>query len=315
MNPLARIIATRGRVILDGALATELEWRGHDLNDSLWSAKVLLEAPHAIRDVHAGYFAAGADVAITATYQATFDGFAARGIGHDDGAALMHLAVQLAIEARDAFWADPANREGRARPLVAASIGPYGAFLADGSEYRGNYGLSVDELMTFHRPRMTVLASSGADLLACETIPCRSESEALSALLREIPGTSAWISFSCRDGIHVNEGQRLDDCIRAIDDNEAVVAVGINCTDPQYVDSLLATARRATNKPIVLYPNSGERYDPANHSWSGSRDPFAFAQPVARWHAAGAVGIGGCCRTGPEEISRIRDALETRVLR
>jgi homocysteine S-methyltransferase len=254
MNPLAPIIAARGRVILDGAMATELERRGYDLDDPLWSARLLIEAPDAIRDVHSDYFAAGADVAITATYQATFEGFAARGIAHDEAVDVMRLAVRLAIEARDAFWADPAHRGHRSRSLVAASIGPYGAFLADGSEYRGNYGLSVDELMTFHRPRMAVLAASGADLLACETIPCRGEGEALAALLREFPGTPAWISFSCRDGVHVNEGQRLNDCISAIAGSEAVVAVGINCTDPRHVDSLLAAARRATDKPIVVYP-------------------------------------------------------------
>jgi homocysteine S-methyltransferase len=314
MNPLAPIIAARGRVILDGAMATELERRGYDLDDPLWSARLLLEAPDAIREVHSDYFAAGADVAITATYQATFEGFAARGIAHGEAVDVMRLAVRLAIEARDAFWADPARREGRSRPLVAASIGPYGAFLADGSEYRGNYGLSVDELMTFHRPRMAVLAASGADLLACETIPCRAEGEALAALLREFRGTPAWISFSCRDGVHVNEGQRLDDCISAIDGNEAIVAVGINCTDPRHIDSLLTVARRAIDKPIVVYPNSGERYDAAHHTWSGPRDPLAFALHAARWHAEGAAGIGGCCRTGPEEIRLVRDAVDTRVL-
>src|SRR6185369_14011658 len=153
-NPIATILETQPIVVLDGALATELERRGADLRDALWSAKVLMESPHLIREVHADYFAAGADCATTSSYQATFEGFAKRGLSHEAAADLMRLSVQLAIDARDTFWADPANRVGRAHPFVAASVGPYGAFLADGSEYRGDYDLSEEQLMDFHRPRM-----------------------------------------------------------------------------------------------------------------------------------------------------------------
>src|SRR5579884_482415 len=204
MDPLARILNDYGLMILDGAMATELERRGCDLRDPLWSAKVLIEAPEMIKVVHAAYFAAGADCAITASYQATFQGFARRGLSEAEAADLMRLSVRLAVEARDEFWADPANRAGRPRPLVAASIGPYGAYLADGSEYRGDYGLSEEELCAFHRPRLAMLASSGADLLACETIPCLEEALALAELLSELPEAGAWISLSCRDEQHTN---------------------------------------------------------------------------------------------------------------
>ena len=188
MNPLDRFFAHRDFVILDGALATELERRGANLNDALWSARLLLEDPDLIRQVHYDYLAAGADVITTASYQATFAGFARRGLSHEQAAGLMRLSVQLALEARELLLgAIRQTAPDAKRPLVAASIGPYGAYLADGSEYRGDYELSMAELMAFHRPRMAVLAASGADLLACETIPCQIEGEALVALLREFP--------------------------------------------------------------------------------------------------------------------------------
>ena len=199
MNLIADLLNRFPVLILDGAMATELERRGCDLRDPLWSAKVLLEAPELIWRVHSDYFCAGADIAITASYQATVDGFMRRGLGREESLDLLRRSVRLALEARDAFWREPANRIGRPRPLVAASVGPYGAFLADGSEYRGDYGLSEAELMDFHRPRMTTLLEAGPDLLACETLPCFVEARALVRLLAEFPDVSAWISFSARD--------------------------------------------------------------------------------------------------------------------
>jgi homocysteine S-methyltransferase len=229
-DPLAALLAQRPLVILDGALATELERRGADLNDALWSAKLLIEQPELIRQVHLDYFEAGADVATTASYQATFEAFARRGLDAQAAGDLMRRSVALAAEAREVFWSQPEKRAGRMRPLVAASVGPYGAMLADGSEYRGHYGLSQQELMDFHRPRMKVLVEAGADLLACETIPCLVEATALASLLPEFPGITAWISFSCRDGELNSEGERLADCVAALDGFEQVAAVGVNCT-------------------------------------------------------------------------------------
>ncbi|MBA3946330.1 MAG: homocysteine S-methyltransferase [Herpetosiphonaceae bacterium] len=260
-NPIARILRTQPVVVLDGALATELERRGCDLHDPLWSAQVLLEAPELIRQVHSDYFAAGADCAITASYQATFQGFARRGLDAEDAAKLMQLSVQLAVEARDAYWDNAWNRVGRVRPFVAASVGPYGAFLHDGSEYRGDYGLSEAELMAFHRPRMAVLAAAGADVLACETIPCLVEARALARLLEEFPGVSAWFSFTARDGTHISDGESLATCAQRLDRYPQVAAIGVNCTAPQLVPELVQAVARVTRKPIVVYPNSGERYD------------------------------------------------------
>ncbi len=143
-------------LIVDGALATELERRGADLHDPLWSAKCLLERPDLIREVHLDYLKAGADIVTTATYQATFEGFGGRGIGYEGAARSMRDAVALAIAARDEFWSEPLRRDERLWPLVAASVGPYGAMLADGSEYRGRYSIDDRGLAEFHRPRLEV---------------------------------------------------------------------------------------------------------------------------------------------------------------
>lgn len=308
-NPFAPFLAQAGVVVLDGALATELERRGADLDDPLWSAKTLLENPALIRQVHYDYFVAGADVATTASYQATFAGYARRGLDREAAKALMHLSVELACAAREDFWADPGNRVGRVRPLVAASIGPYGAYLANGAEYTGDYGLGVEALMDFHRPRLAVFVESDADLLACETIPTQVEAEALVRLLPEFPGVQVWVSFSCRDGAHLHHGERFADVVELANGCEQVVAVGVNCTAPQYVDDLVRAGRAHTEKPILVYPNRGERYDPVANQWverSGVEDLRALAR---QWHTSGAQLIGGCCRTTPEDIAGIAQVL------
>lgn len=302
MNLLTSLLDHYALLVLDGALATELERRGCDLRDPLWSAKVLLEAPEQIRQVHWDYFTAGADCAITASYQASVDGFMNRGLSRPEALALIQRSVQLALEAREAFWEEPANRLGRPRPLVAASVGPYGAVLADGSEFRGDYGLSEEELMDFHRERLAALLEAGADLLACETIPCFVEARALARLLTEFPAARAWISFSARDEARLWQGERLADCAAWLDDQPQVVAVGVNCTAPRYLPGLIAAIRTVTRKPIVVYPNSGETYDPEQRGWCGIPDVEAFASDARRWYAGGARLIGGCCRTTPEHI-------------
>jgi homocysteine S-methyltransferase len=304
-NPIASILEQYHALVIDGALATELENRGYDLHDDLWSAKILLEQPEAIRQLHYDYFRSGADCAITASYQATIEGFTKRGLSEEEAVALLQKSVRLAIEARDEFWANEANREGRSKPFVAASVGPYGAYLADGSEYRGNYGLTEQELMDFHRLRMQVLIEAGAEILACETIPSLIEAQALVKLLVEFRSLPAWISFSCRDGFHVNEGQRLEDCVRWVEASPFVAAVGVNCTSPKYIPSLIREARKATNKPVLVYPNSGEMYDAHSNNWDGSPVYESFGEEAREWYKAGARLIGGCCRTTPRDIQEI----------
>jgi homocysteine S-methyltransferase len=311
-DPVAAFLAVRPLLILDGALATELEHRGADLRDPLWSAKLLLEQPELIRAVHLDYFKAGADVATTATYQASFEGFARRGIAAQDAAQLMRSAIALAAAARDEFWSLASNRTadpagpGRLRPLIAASIGPYGATLADGSEYRGRYALSDAALRDFHRTRIEVLAAAGADLLACETIPSLSEALSLAAVLEEFPATFAWLSFSCRDGMHTSEGQEIGDCVARLEDYPQIAAIGVNCTAPAYIGSLLQRMRARTQKPLLVYPNSGESYDANHKEWHGNPAALPFAELAHGWYRDGARLIGGCCRTTPADIAAIR---------
>jgi homocysteine S-methyltransferase len=304
-DPIDSFLQQRPLMVLDGALATELELRGADIKHPLWSAKCLIECPALIRGVHLDYFLAGADVATTATYQATFEGFARRGIERRQAEKLMCGAVALACAARDEFWGLEANRAGRLRPLIAASVGPYGAMLADGSEYRGRYAASDSELADFHRPRLEVLAAAGADLLACETIPCLREARVLAELLGEFPGLCAWISFSCKDGGHTCEGEDIGACAEQLQDHPQVVALGVNCTPPQYVSALLRHMRERTDKPLAVYPNSGECYEAGSRQWRGSSLNLHFGEQARAWHEEGARLIGGCCRTGPAEIRSV----------
>jgi homocysteine S-methyltransferase len=301
------LLATRGVVILDGALATELERRGADLRDPLWSARLLIERPESIRAVHDAYVTAGADVSITATYQASFEGFARRGIDPAGATVLLQRAVDLAMASRDAFWADPVNRENRGRPLVAASVGPYGAFLNDGSEYRGEYSLDEDALVAWHQPRFDVLAQSGADLLACETIPCASEARALVRCLEAYPERRAWISFSARDDTCISSGEAFAPIAAEIGSHPQVVAVGINCTAPQHVAPLVRAARAVTSARIVVYPNSGESWDAVAKCWVDTPCAESLLDGARAWHDAGATLIGGCCRTTPDDIRAVAE--------
>ncbi len=280
-------------LISDGGLATELEARGFDLSDPLWSARLLADAPGEIVAVHAAYFRAGATIATTASYQASFEGFAARGIDRRAATVLLRRSVELAEAAREQADADGL--------VVAASVGPYGAALADGSEYRGRYGLSIADLTRWHRPRLEVLADAGADVLACETVPDADEAEALVNLVRSV-GVPAWLSYTV-DGTRTRAGQPLADAFAVAAGVPEIVAIGVNCCAPDDVLPAIALAK-AVGKPVIVYPNSGERWD--GRDWVG---PSRFSAELARqWVAAGARIVGGCCRVGPADIADVRRA-------
>lgn len=306
-NPIDPFLAYQNIFILDGGLATELETRGYNLDDPLWSAKILLEEPDAIRQVHSDYLWSGADCIISTSYQASLPGLIARGLNEKEAADLIRLSVQLAIEARDQFWTSMANRQQRLRPLVAASVGPYGAYLADGSEYTGAYNLDEAGLLEWHRPRWEILVQSGADLLACETIPALAEAQALRQLLLDTPQIPAWMSFTCRDGSRISDGTPLAECVRLLNDVPNLVAVGINCTPPRFLPELITAVQANTDKLIVVYPNSGEQYDAETNQWLGQSDPSEFGTISREWRKMGALLVGGCCRTGPAHIQQIRD--------
>lgn len=306
-DSLQPFLGSAGVVLLDGGLATELERRGADLRGQLWSARLLVDQPELLRQVHLAYFTAGADVAITASYQASIAGLLQQGISEPEARAAIRRSVQMAAEAREQFL-EPGLPPGRRPPLVAGSIGPYGAARADGSEYSGHYGVSRHALADFHGPRLEELIRAGADLLAIETIPSPEEAEIVVQLLRAWPAVGAWVSFSCRDGAHVCEGEPIEAAVAPIVGHPQVLAVGVNCTPPEFIEPLLHRLRRVTDKPLVAYPNSGEAWDATRRCWLGTGG-FDPSVEGPRWYRAGARLIGGCCRTGPETIRSLRSAL------
>lgn len=295
-------------MILDGGLATELERRGADLSHRLWSARVLIEDPDLIRDVHRDYFRAGAQVAITATYQASGAGFAAQGIDRAHAVDLMRRAVSLARSARE--------QADRAGLLIAASLGPYGAMLADGSEYTGDYGdTSEDELIRFHRSRIEVLAAAGPDLFAAETIPSMPETEALAAVLSEFPEIPSWVSFSCRDGARIADGTPIEDAARVAASIPSVAAVGINCTPIRLMAPLVHRLRNAVSTPSIAYPNAGGRWDATARAWrdDAGTDAQSLAEAAEAWLGEGAGWVGGCCGFGVDAIEALALSLKHSV--
>ncbi|KAK8548584.1 hypothetical protein V6N13_054632 [Hibiscus sabdariffa] len=312
-----------GYAVVDGGFATELERHGQDLNDPLWSAKCLISSPQLVRRVHLDYLEAGANVIISASYQATIQGFEAKGLSAEEAETLIKRSVDIACEARQIYlqrcakgcWDFPHGRKTTQRPvLVAASVGSYGAYLADGSEYSGNYGdlVTLETLKDFHRRRVQILASSGADLIAFETIPNKLEAQAYAELLEEenmnIP---AWFSFNSKDGINVVSGDSIAECVYIADSCDRVVAVGINCTPPRLIHGLILSIKKVTNKPVVIYPNSGETYNAEAKQWEKSEGKTGedFVSYVGKWRDAGASLFGGCCRTTPNTIRAISRVL------
>ena|SRR5437899_3543929 len=300
MAALTEALAAGDVVVLDGGLATELERRGNDISSVLWSARLLSDDPAEIVAAHVAYFRAGAQVATTASYQATFEGFAAAGVDERETARLLTRSVELARQA-----IDQASDSTGGGGWVAASVGPYGAMLADGSEYRGDYGLSVEALRRFHRRRLEVLAEAGPDVLAMETVPCMAEAEALLTEADRL-GHPAWLSLSC-DGVRTRNGELAVEAFAMARDVDAVIALGINCTAPRDVSDLIPLAAQASGKPVVVYPNSGELWEAENRSWSGATG--FEAEAVRAWVDAGARLVGGCCRVGPEQIAGVAAAL------
>jgi homocysteine S-methyltransferase len=286
-------------LLLDGGLSNELERQGCNLNQKLWSAKLLESDPEAIILAHLSYLESGAGCIITSSYQATLPGFIAIGYDKDSACELILKSVQLAEEARNRFLSVNPHA---AKPLIAASIGPYGAYLADGSEYRGDYVISDQKLTDFHKPRINLLDDSTADILACETIPCFQEARVLSGILEDVK-KPAWVSFSCTDGKHISDGTPIEECAAYFSHHPTVFAIGVNCTSPEFISALILSIKTGSgNKKIVVYPNSGAVYHAENKTWSGLSDLSSCEIMVKEWMGLGADIIGGCCGIGPEQI-------------
>jgi homocysteine S-methyltransferase len=292
----------KGVRVLDGGMASELEYQGARIDGPLWSAHVLEEAPEKIVAVHRAYIAAGADCIETASYQVSRRGYAEIGLVSERADVALLRSVALAREAAAAF--------PERRIVIAASLGPFGAVLHDGAEYHGNYDLSHEQLVEFHRERIDVVAcASGTeapDLLAFETLPSLEEAQAIGEALLPWPELAAWFSFTCKDAEHVAHGERLSECAAVVGQFPQTIAIGVNCTVPALIPSLIRELRDATDKSVVVYPNSGEGWDALHRCWTGTSDPAAYGAMARDWFAAGARMVGGCCRTRPEHIRQVK---------
>eukprot|EP01112_Ceratiomyxa_fruticulosa_P002948 TRINITY_DN13359_c0_g1_i1.p1 TRINITY_DN13359_c0_g1~~TRINITY_DN13359_c0_g1_i1.p1 ORF type:complete len:329 (-),score=71.95 TRINITY_DN13359_c0_g1_i1:78-1064(-) len=320
MDVLQLFLSQQGFMILDGGLASELERQGEDIIHKLWSFKVVIEKPFLIRKVHLDYLNSGADIITTATYQASIEGlqnYAIEGkkLDYEQSCDMMRKCVQLALQTRDEFWVEYSkhNKDSeitRLKPLVAISFGPYGAFLADGSEYRGDYNVTKRELVEWHRKRYVVLRSLGADLFLFETIPCLLEAEAIVELLAEFPNDRALLSFTCKDKQHTSNGEDFSQCVQLANASDQIIGVGVNCSDPANILDLIQCANSTKDniKPLLVYPNSGEKWE-VGVGWVHDEKRIPIKNYVQSWYTEGCKIIGGCCRVTPEEIHSIRAEL------
>lgn len=306
-NPLQEILRSQPFIVLDGAFGTEIEKTGFSILDPLWSAVALCSRPDLVQQVHRSYLDAGADVITTASYQATVEGVMEKGYTEEEAVNILQSAVLLAKEERDSFWASHSEPH-RVRPLVSVSLSLYGAHLLNGTEYHGKYTVDQITISDFHKKYLAIYAKAEPDLFAFETIPCLMEAKAIREALTGYPDGCAMVAFSCRDGLHTCSGDRISDCAAVLDEAPQIAAIGVNCTAPKYVESLIYEIQKATDKPIVVYPNSGEIYDTEARCWRGTQD--AYGDYVKIWYDAGARLIGGCCRTTPDDIRAVRGVME-----
>jgi homocysteine S-methyltransferase len=306
MNADYRNAILRGIHIIDGGLASELEYIGARIDGPLWSAHVLEDEPEKVAAAHRAYIQAGSQCIATCSYQVSRLGYAEFGLPPERADAALLRSVALAHSVVAEF-------PGR-RVLVAGSLGPFGAALHNGAEYHGNYDCSYADLVQFHRERIAMFAGATGpeipDLLAFETFPSLEEVRAVGEALAPWPALSAWFSFSCRDDEHVSHGERVSDCAALVAALPQTVAIGVNCVPPKWIPSLIGELRAASDKPIMVYPNSGEGWDAERRCWIGNSEPAEFGALAAEWFAAGAQIVGGCCRTRPAHIHEVAQAAE-----
>lgn len=314
MGRLKELLLQKQILVLHGPLGTELEARGYDVSGKLWSAKYLLENPEVIRELHETYLNDGSNILITSTYQATIPGLEAAGLNPSQAADIIRLTVQLAYQARESYWQNLSEEQKNQTiyPLISGDVGPYAAYLADGSEYNGHYGdVTLQELKDFHRPRIQLFLEQEVDMLAVETIPNVLEVQALTELLsEEFPQVEAYMSFTAQEVGKISDGTPIKDVIVLVETCSQIVAVGFNCTQPHLYDDLLQEIRSLTIKPLVTYPNSGETYDGTTQTWHHSHEgKCSLVDQSLKWIDLGAQIVGGCCRTRPTEIAALVQAI------
>lgn len=300
----------QGRFVVDGSMSTALEHMGLNLNSSLWTARALIDCPEKVKQVHIDYFKAGADCGITCSYQATLPGLLGIGFSKKKAEKAIADSVRLFLEARKEWWETEGEKAGRKWPLCMAGIGPYGAYLADGSEYHGRYVVPDAMLKDFHKRRAEILYNAGADVLLFETQPNLKE-VLIEAEIAEEMQADYIVTFSCRDGVHINDGHRIQDCVKELQNNHPhLKMIGVNCTKPEYVESLIKELKQVTDLPVIVYPNSGEVYDPVSKTWSGDGSGKNFKEYAVSYYEAGATAVGGCCTTYEPHIQMVVEAKE-----
>ena len=312
MDRLQEALAQSGRLVIDGSMSTALEHLGCKLNDKLWTARVLAERPEMVKEVHLQYMRAGADCHITCSYQATIPGLLENGFSQPEAEEIIRRSVRVFHEARKQWWEREGGKDsGRVYPICLASVGPYGAYLADGSEYVGRYGADDNTLRDFHESRIRLLLEEKPDYLLLETMPSLRE-VLIAAELLEQAGTDYWVSFSCLDGKRICEGDAIRDCAETLSHGHPhLKAIGVNCTKPQYVESLIRELRDGCDLPIAVYPNSGETWEPIKKIWYGGNGDVSFAEYARRYYAAGAFAVGGCCTTTDAHIRQVNQVRRT----
>jgi homocysteine S-methyltransferase len=305
MKPLSQLDLCSLR-ILDGGMATELERHGCNISGPLWSAHVLDASPDTVKQVHLDYLRAGADCISTASYQVSNLGYAEVGRSAADASHALRQSVEIAFAARNEY-----RKESDRPALIALSFGPYGAALHNGAEFHGRYDIAFDDLVRFHAERLVVAASTEADIVALETVPSLEEAQAILAALAQFPSIAAWVSFTCKDESRVAHGEPLAECAALLHTAPQVVAIGVNCTQPRFITSLIREIQSASDKPIFVYPNSGELWNPQSRTWydspHGPSNIDEYARQARAWNATGAQAVGGCCRTTPAHIRAIRE--------
>ena len=307
---LEEILQKEKIMIIDGSMSTALEALGADLNNSLWTASVLRNQPQLVRQVHYDYFKAGADCGITCSYQATIPGLVEAGCSEEEAEELIIRSVTLLKEARDQWWNEEGRKSGRPYPLCLASVGPYGAYLADGSEYTGNYSMDHDKLWNFHYRRMELLQQAGADILLIETQPALTEALVASEIAESL-NADYWVSFTCLNGTHTCANDSVRECAQILsEDHPHLKMIGVNCTKPEYIVSLIGELKKGTDVPIGVYPNSGELYDPVTKTWTSAETGMDFGSYAFSYMTAGADAAGGCCTTTCAHIRQTVDARE-----
>ena len=306
INKIKKILSEYPFLVLDGGFATELEKKGYNLNDRLWSAKIIAEAPGAIKDVHLSYLNAGADCIITSSYQATVPGFMAAGYSRKDSIDLIGRSVTIANDAIRQFLDTAPDMVNRPEPFIAASAGCYGAYLADGSEYRGDYHLDIKGYKNFHRERADILVGAGARIIAFETFPCMEEAAAVAELMEEYRDILYWIVFTVKDAVSTSHGDNFADCVKLLQGRKNLLAAGVNCSAPQFISPILDSLDPELKKNFTVYPNSGEHYHIDCSCWDDDSTAGDWRKLSEEWYGKGAVLIGGCCRTGPADIAKIK---------